>query len=126
VIVAAVAIWRRRSPSIDPLESSLAVVTILLVSTITWVHHMTLMILPALTLIVEGAGGAGARRRVVLAVGLAVLVAVGFEFYLDPWPFVAPNPVTRTIRFQAMLAAYVALVSLVASAPSPSHREPVT
>lgn len=118
--LAAVALWRRRSPEIDRLEASLAVVTILLVSTITWFHHMTLMLLPALTLVVEGASGSGRGRRLVLALGLVALVAVGFEFYLDPWPFVGPNPLTRTLRFQAMAAVYAALVALTLARPRPA------
>lgn len=117
VIVAAIALWRRRNPVIDRLEASLIVVTILLVSTITWFHHMTIMLLPALTLIVVGASAPGIGRRIVLACGIIVLIAVGFEFYLDPWTFVVPNPLTRSIRFQAMLIAYVACVVLVWRTP---------
>jgi hypothetical protein len=115
--LAAVALWRRRSPEIDRLEGALCVVTILLVSTITWFHHMTLMLLPALTLVVEGAAGPGRRRLLVLAVGLGALVAVGFEFYLDPWPFLVANPLARTLRFQAMAACYAALVALLMARP---------
>jgi len=113
VAVAAVALWRRRDPTVDRLEGSLVVVTILLISTITWFHHMTMMLLPALTLVVVGAEGRSAGRRFLVVVGVLVLVAVGFEFYLDPWQFVVPNPITRSIRFQAMVAAFVSLVVLV-------------
>lgn len=122
VALAAVALWRRRSPALDRLEGSLAVVTILLISTITWFHHMTLMLLPALTLVVEGAAGRGRGRLVVLALGLAALVVVGFEFYLDPWPFLVANPLTRTLRFQAMAVSYAALVALTLARrrPEPS------
>jgi hypothetical protein len=113
VVVAALTCWSRRDPQIDRLEASLLVTTILLVSTITWFHHMTLMLLPALTLVAVGAASRGLGGRVVLVVGVLVLIAVSFEFYLDPWPFVVPNPVTRTIRFQAMIAAFVACVALL-------------
>jgi hypothetical protein len=110
LLVVGFALWRRRPGAIDRLESSLVVVTILLVSTITWFHHMTMMLLPALTLIVAGAEGKGIGARMMLAVGAVALVVVGFEFYLDPWPFVAPNPLTRSIRFQVMFLCWVALV----------------
>jgi len=101
---------RRRSEELPAVETSLVIVTLLLASTITWFHHMTLMLPVVLTLFVAAAGSQGLRRGVLGAAALAVLVTVGFEFLLDPWPFVAPNPLTRSLRFLAMALAYGCLV----------------
>ncbi len=108
-------LWRRRRPRIDRLEGAVMAVTLLLVSTITWFHHMTLMILPVLALSAE-ATLHEKRWRVVLAViALAVTVGVGFEFYLNPWTFIAPNPLTHSIRFLSMLLTHGALLGLILS-----------
>lgn len=126
VLLAGLALWRREHPAIDRLEGALVTVSIMMASTITWFHHMTMMLLPALTLIVVGAEGKGLGRRMVLACGFFVLIVVGFKFYLDPWPFIVSGPLIHTIRFQAIFVAYLALLVLVwrGGCSDPSDPEP--
>jgi hypothetical protein len=115
LIVASLVLWRRRRPAIDGREGALLAVTVLLVSTITWFHHMTLMLPPLLALAAEACLREGWRRWVLAAVSLGIAFGAGFEFYLNPWTFVAPNPFTHTLRMQAMLASFVALLVVIGS-----------
>jgi hypothetical protein len=123
VLAAGLALWRRREPALDRLEGSLVAVTLLLASTITWFHHMTLMLLPLLTLTLEASLRQGWRRSVMATFAMALFFGVGFEFYLNPWPFVIPNPLTHSLRFISMLATYGVFLGLVIRArpESPSR-----
>ena len=114
--LAAAAMACRRRGRLGGADASLLVVTMLLASTITWFHHMTLMLPVVLALLAEAASLRGWRRSLLGGLGLAVLVTVGFEFLLDPWPFVVPHVVGRSVRFLAMVLAYGALVSLAFAA----------
>lgn len=115
LLVTGLVMWRRRRPELDGLESALVAVTILLVSTITWFHHMTLMILPVLVLASQAALHEGRWRMVLAIAALTVTFGVGFEFYLNPWTFVAPNPLTHSLRFLSMLLAHATLLGIVIS-----------
>lgn len=115
VLLAGLVLWRRREPAIDRLEGSLAAVTLLLASTITWFHHMTLMLLPLLTLAQEAALRQGWRRTLLASLTLVVIFGVGFEFYLNPWTFVIPNPLTHSFRFLSLVLVYGTLLAILIS-----------
>lgn len=113
LVASGLALWRRRRPGLDRLEASLLVVVMLLVSTITWFHHLTLMVLPGLTLVVEATRLSGRWRTITGAAAVAVNILIGFSYYLRPWPYVALNAVTISARFAALVLALGMLLFLL-------------
>lgn len=122
VLLAGLSVGLRRREELPAREASLVFVTMLLGSSITWFHHMTLMLPVGLTVLVAGAERRGAARALLVGAGLSILVAVGFEFLYDPWPFVAPRWSLRAARFFAMLLAYGCLVGLCFAAGRRARR----
>lgn len=122
--ITALVLWRRRRPRLDGLEASVVVVTLLLISTITWFHHMTLMVLPLGVLVVEAARRRGWRRTVLAVLLVPIIFGIAGDFYIDPWRFVVPSRFTHTIRFQAMVLTYLILLGMLVPLPSPTDRRP--
>jgi len=106
------ALWRRRARgALDGLEISLCLCFLLLVSTITWFHHFTLLLPALLWLWVFAVSRERALWRAVLGLfALVATVVVGFEFLLDPWPFVGPSLPTRASRFFALAGTTLLLL----------------
>jgi hypothetical protein len=124
VMASGLVLWRRRQGHLDRLELSLMQVVLLLVSTITWFHHMTLMLLPALSLVVAGAEGPR-HRPALIGVGMVILAFIGSQYYLDPWPFLRPNAITHTARFQAVVLSYLLLMALLWRSRRGDHADAV-
>ncbi len=124
--LAALVLWRRRGPGLDALEISLLSVVMLMVSTVTWFHHMTLMLLPGLTLVVEATRLRGRLRGVVASTALLVNLLVGLSYYINPWPYVTFNLVTASARFAALALALGALLLVVARRREAQSEQRVT
>ena len=111
-LATAVVIARRRPGVPDALDAGFVSLALLLLSSISWVHHFTLAIVPIFALFAESARRPGRVGDAVMVVAMVLTGVVGFDYYLEPLPFVRRMLPLQVLRFDALVLGYVALGAL--------------